>query len=63
MRMTARGGAIAAIGYLPVQLADDKTRDVKILPPVNHDCQSMNFSEGTRYQITPTQLEVLMLDR
>ena len=31
---------MAAMGYLPVQLAaDNKTGDAKILPPVNHDCQ------------------------
>jgi hypothetical protein len=31
---------MAAMGYLPVQLAaDNKTCDSKILPPVNHDCQ------------------------
>src|SRR5215510_16550840 len=40
MRMTARGGAMAAMGYLPVQLAaDNKTPDTESFPPVNHDCQ------------------------
>ena len=44
MRMIPRGGAMAAMRYLPVQLAaDDNTRDVEILPPVNHGCQPMNF--------------------
>jgi len=38
--MTARGGAMAAMGYLPVQLAaDNKTPDTESFPPVNHDCQ------------------------
>jgi hypothetical protein len=42
--MIARGGAMAAMGYLPVELAaDDKTGDAEILPPVNHDCQPINF--------------------
>ena len=38
MRMIARGGAMAAMGYLPVELAGD----AKILPPVNHECQPIN---------------------
>ena len=37
--MIARGGAMAAMGYLPVELADD----AQILPPVNHECQPINF--------------------
>ena len=42
MRMIARGGAMAAMGYLPDQLAaDNKTNDRKSLPPFNHDCQHM----------------------
>jgi hypothetical protein len=44
MIMIARGGAMAAMGYLPVELAaNDKTGDAEILPPVNHDCQPMDF--------------------
>ena len=35
---------MAAMGYLPVEFAaDDKTGDAEILPPVNHDCQPINF--------------------
>lgn len=35
---------MAAIGYLPVEFAaNDKTGNAEILPPVNHDCQPMNF--------------------
>ena len=30
---------MAAMGYLPVELAGD----AKILPPVNHECQTINF--------------------
>lgn len=39
MRMIARGGAMAAMRYLPVALAADN----KILPPVNHECQPINL--------------------
>jgi hypothetical protein len=40
MTMIARGGAIAAMGYLPVEpAAEDKTGDAEILAPANHDCQ------------------------
>ena len=43
MRMIARGGAMAAIGYLPVEpAAEDKTGDAEILAPANHDCQPMD---------------------
>lgn len=43
MRMIARGGAIAAMGYLPVEpAAEDKTGDVEILALANHDCQPID---------------------
>ena len=49
MIMTARGGAMAAMGYLPDQLAaDNKPPDRKSLSPVNHDCQHMNFLDRQR---------------
>ena len=38
--MIARGGAMAAMGYLPVEpAAEDKNGDAEILAPPNHDCQ------------------------
>jgi hypothetical protein len=40
MIMIARGGAMAAMGYLPVEpAAQDKNGDAEILAPANHDCQ------------------------
>ena len=43
MRMIARGGAIAAMGYLPVEpAAEDETGDAEILAPANHDCQPID---------------------
>ena len=49
MIMTARGGAMAAMGYLPDQLvADNKIPDRKSLSPVNHVCQHMNFLDRQR---------------
>ena len=41
--MIARGGAMAAMGYLPVEFAaEDKTDDTEILAPANHDCQPID---------------------
>jgi hypothetical protein len=38
--MIARGGAMAAMEYLPVEpAAEDKTDYTEILAPANHNCQ------------------------
>jgi hypothetical protein len=38
--MIARGGAMAAMEYLPIEpAAEDRTGDAEILAPANHDCQ------------------------
>ena len=46
--MIARGGAMAAMGYLPVEFAaEDKTDDTEILASANHDCQHTYISYFT----------------
>src|SRR5215468_9149064 len=60
MRMIAKGGAMAAMGYLPDQLAaDNKTNDRKSLPPFNHDCQHMNFLDVVASDYVRTQMNFL----
>jgi len=58
--MIATGGAMAAMGYLPDQLAaDNKTNDRKSLPPFNHDCQHMNFLDVVASDYVRTQMNFL----
>ena len=48
MTMIARGGAMAAMEYLPVEpAAEVKTGDAEILAPANDDCQPIDSTPST----------------